>query len=96
MFMELRQAQIIDDPDWPEARTVTKELLDSAAEVDVEELLKSLGGTRVASRKAAWGDKSRRRKILCVVFGSENAVVPIVAYALTRVAPLVDEPSTSP
>ncbi|MBT6373254.1 MAG: protein kinase [Gemmatimonadales bacterium] len=89
-FMELRQARIIDDPDWPRLRKVSQADLDDAAEADVAALLRDLGSISVSTRGDSWGDEGRRRTDLCVVFERTNLEVPLAAYALTRVAPLAE------
>lgn len=89
-FMELRQARIIDDPNWPRLRKVPQAELDDGAGVDVAEVLTGLGARTVATRQIAWGDTGPRRTDFCVVFEPDSLAVPVAAYALTRVAPLVD------
>jgi hypothetical protein len=88
--MELRQAQIVGDPNWPSLRRVSKEVLDEGAGVDCEGELVALGAIRVDTQETVWGATNNRRRDLCVVFPAGNERVPIVAYVLTRVAPLVD------
>ncbi len=92
-FIELRLAKIIDDPNWPRIRKVPKAELDKAAGADIGELLRSLGASGVATREDTWGDTSNRKTDLCVSFDIDDAVVPLAAYALTRVAPLVVAPT---
>ena len=92
-FIELRLAKIIDDPNWPRIRKVPKAELDKAAGADIDELLRSLGASGVATREDTWGDTSNRKTDLCVSFDIDDAVVPLAAYALTRVAPLVVAPT---
>ncbi len=89
-YMELRQAQIVGDPNWPSLRRVSKEVLDEGAGVDCEGELVALGAIRVDTQETVWGATNNRRRDLCVVFPAGNERVPIVAYVLTRVAPLVD------
>jgi len=91
-FMELRQARIVDDPEWPRLRKVPIGDLDDGAATGVEAMLIELGAEVVNTREVAWGDEGRRRTDLCVVFDAENVIVAMVAYALTRLAPLVEEP----
>ena len=64
-FIELRQAKIIDDPNWPSIRKVSKTELDTAAGADIEELLKSLGASGVATREIAWTRLSRSGRSSC-------------------------------
>ncbi|HIF21058.1 MAG TPA: hypothetical protein EYQ27_03940 [Gemmatimonadetes bacterium] len=90
VYMELRQARIVDDPDWPRVRKVPIEDLDEGAGTDLTELLVRFGAEAVATREDAWGDTGRRRAQLCVVFGPSDPMVAFVAYALTRLAPLVE------
>ncbi|MED5599087.1 MAG: protein kinase [Actinomycetota bacterium] len=90
-FMELRQARIVDDPEWPRLRKVPMGDLDNGAATGVEAMLLELGAGVVNTREVAWGDEGRRRSDLCVVFDAENVIVAMAAYALTRLAPLVKE-----
>ena len=90
-FMELRQAQIVDDPNWPKIRKVPLPVLDDGAGGDMESLLLHAGGVEVGTREAVYGETNSRKTDLCVTFNSGDSRVPFVAYALTRVAPLVDE-----
>ena len=93
-FMELRQARIVDDPDWPRLRKVSEAELDDAAGTTVAAELVALGAITVSTRERAWGDTNRRKTDLCVVFDVDNVLVPFAAYALTRVAPLALELAT--
>ena len=90
-FMELRQAQIIDDPDWPKLRKVPLEDLDDGAGVGVRQLLLTHGAFELDTRENVLGTTNNRKTELCVTFNTENSVVPIVAYVLTRVAPLASD-----
>jgi hypothetical protein len=92
-YMELRQAQIVDDPNWPKLRRVSKEVLDEGAGVDCEGQLVALGASQLDTQEMVWGATNNRKKDLCVVFGAGNVKVPIAAYALTRVAPLIESPA---
>ena len=92
VYMELRQAQIIDDPDWPKVRKVSlQDLNDAAGGIDIVQILQEQGALSVMTREDTWGDPTNRKTDLCVCFREEDIVVPLAAYALTRVAPLVNE-----
>jgi tRNA A-37 threonylcarbamoyl transferase component Bud32 len=90
VFMELRQARIVDDPDWPRLRKVSLADLDEGAATVVSALLLDLGAEAVDTRETVWGDSDKRRTDLCVLFDPENLVVAFAAYGLTRLAPLVE------
>lgn len=90
VFMELRQARIIDDPDWPRLKKVPIEVLDEGAGVQISDVLHGLGADSVDTRRGTWGDTSNRRGDLCVGFMEDDVVIPLAAYALTRVAPLIE------
>jgi len=56
---------------------------------DWQEALLSAGAAQVGSREKVLGDDSRRRQYLCAVLETEDAVLPVVAYSLTRILPLL-------
>jgi serine/threonine protein kinase len=95
VFMELRQARIVDDPDWPRLRKVPFEDLDSGAGTDLTALLLRLGAEGVGTRGEVWGDTGRRKTFPCVQFDPGNLTVAFAAYGLTRLAPLVEGPDGS-
>lgn len=62
--------------------------LDSAAGVDCTSLLIAAGATAVGSREDLLRDDGRRRGYLAATFADASTLVPVVAYVLTRVAPI--------
>ena len=88
-FMELRQARITDNPDWPKAFMTSVPELNEGAGADGVVLLKEAGALKVATRKEAYGETNNRKNHLCATFTKGDTRVPFVAYALLRVAPLV-------
>ena len=90
-FIELRQAQIVDDLDWPKVRKVSLEELNDGAEVSIAELFGLHGALTVDTRENAYGETNNRRTDLCVTFHKKNTIIPLAAYVLTRVAPLTSE-----
>tara|TARA_X000001036_G_scaffold233908_1_gene218396 strand:- start:258 stop:3569 length:3312 start_codon:yes stop_codon:yes gene_type:complete len=90
-FIELRQAQIVDDPAWPKIRKVSLKELNDHAEVDVSELFGLHGALTVDTRENAYGETNNRKTDLCVTFNKTNTIIPLAAYVLTRVAPLTAE-----
>jgi serine/threonine protein kinase len=94
-FVELRQARIEKDPDRPRIRQVKFDALDEGAGVKISELLLAHGAHAVGTREQAWGDDGRRKHVPCMVFDEDDVKPALVAYALTRVAPLLEE-ATAP
>lgn len=56
---------------------------------DVRDLLERSGASAYGRREDILGDTSRRRNYLAVTFTDVGAPVPLVAYVLTRVLPLM-------
>ena len=95
-FVELRQARIERDPWRPRIRQVTFDALDEGAGVKISDLLLAHGAHAVGTREQAWGDDGKRKHVPCMVFAEDNVKAALIAYALTRVAPLVDEATELP
>jgi hypothetical protein len=94
--MDLRQARIVDNPDWPRLRKVSIEELDSGLGVGGDTIfeLLSAGAMSVGTREELWGDASPRRTDLCVTYQPDpelHSIVPLIAYGICRVAPLVTD-----
>jgi hypothetical protein len=93
--IDLRQAQIIEDPVWPQIRKVSLDQLDLGLGANATETLLNHGGEEVGTRQEVWGDTSNRRTDLCVTYRKPEGywtVLPLVAYGICRIAPLVDDP----
>ena len=72
--------------------TVVKaEVADLAFMLDsnVREMFESLGATSYGTREFVIGDTSRRRTYLAITFPESAVNVPIAAYVLTRVLPIM-------
>lgn len=63
--------------------------LTDAARVPIEMELRRVGARDVGTRAVVLEDTGRSRNRLIVTFDDDNEAVPILAFALTRVAPLV-------
>ena len=95
-FVELRRTVIEDEPDWPRLRKATLEDLSLSAGKDVTSLLLDLGAEKVCTREEAYGETNNRKNQLCVVFPLDAYDVPLKAYALSRVAPLIPDDVSEP
>ena len=95
-FVELRRAVIEDEPDWPRLRKATLEDLNLSVGKDVTPLFLDIGAEKVCTREEAYGETNNRKNQLCVVFPLEAYDVPLVAYALSRVAPLIPDDVSEP
>lgn len=89
-FVELRQARM-KSATWSNLFRADRADLDVGARVDVAATLRSVGATEVGYRRHVLGDDGRRRNYVCATFGPEADLVPIVAYVLTRVLPVLHE-----
>ena len=86
-YVELRQARLRANgraglfvPDLGE--------LDSGAGIDVRATLLAHGASAVGTRAELLGDEGRTRTRFGALFPEEAELVPVVAYTLTRVAPV--------
>lgn len=87
-FVELRQARMKSD-DWSNLYYATPEELDDGAATKVARTLRAVGAHEVGTREAVLGDTGRRRRFLCATFDAEANLVPVVAYVVTRVLPVL-------
>ncbi len=92
-FIELRQTTTENQPWQPRIRQVSLDGFNMGTGVDAAELLVANGACAIGTRENTWGDQSRRRNVLCMVHEREDVRVALIAYALSRVAPLLDEAS---
>lgn len=88
-FAALRQATPKSE-NWSNLADVTLTELSHAAGVPIMRELRRVGAVDVGPRSIVLEDTGRSRNRLVVSFPDENEVVPILAYALTRLAPLVN------
>lgn len=87
-WCELRQARATGER-WSSLFRPTFAELDEAAGADVARELRARGALQVGTREAVLGDQGRRRSFPCVVFERGNEDVPLLAFVLTRVLPLL-------
>ena len=89
-WVELRQARIKPGttPAWSNLFGATEEDLDRGAGLSVRRCLEGLGG-QMGTRGSLLSEKGRRRGASCVLFHRDNLAVPLAAYLLTRVLPLL-------
>ncbi len=66
----------------------SQEELDRGAGVGTVVTLRNFGATDIGPRQVLLGDTTNRRLYWCVVFPPDAGLIPLVAYVLTRVAPL--------
>ena len=92
-WVELAQARV--DPTDHVMRATTKlaslEELNAGAQLNCEEILLDAGALRVGTKRELLGDESKRSSFLIAIFEKENERVPIAAYALTKILPLIHE-----
>lgn len=87
LLVTLRQARLRDD-DWSNLFGASMNELNMAAGVDVDETLRRAGAAAVGDRRRLLPQEEVRRTSLCALFPIDADLVPVVAYALTRVAPI--------
>lgn len=70
-------------------KQTTAEAVLASLGLDPRAVLVELGAVRVDSRAAALSDEGRTRNELCAVFPTSSRVVPLAAYVLVRILPLI-------
>ncbi len=88
LVVDLAQARL-KEGHWSNLYRATWEELDHGAGISVREALSELRADELGTREAVLADASRRRNYLCALFAVGRPLVPIGAYVLTRVAPIV-------
>jgi hypothetical protein len=86
--MELRVSRLTS-ADWSSEFQITLDDLDAVVRLPVEATLRNLGATAVGTRAAVLSEPGRRRNQLAVRFPAGATVVPIAAYAIARILPLL-------
>lgn len=89
-WCEVEQAYI-HDTGRVKRRMATLEELDAGAGISSKETLKPLGGT-IGTRAQLLHHQGRRRNHLCVVFPRDDHIVPVAAFVMSRLAPVVPIP----
>lgn len=75
---------------WGNVRKATRDQLDEVLDGDVADLLIGAGALDLGTREEVLFDDGRRRSYVVVTFPAGDPVVPLAAYTLTRVLPIVD------
>jgi hypothetical protein len=88
-FCELRQARPKGGA-WSNLYKASLADLNAAAGVNVVRELRAVGATALGTRGEVLGDDGQRRSFMCVTFDPNASVVPIIAFVLTRAAPLLE------
>jgi len=89
-FMELEQARMtLGTDDWSSRYKATLAELDEGAGLSVQDRLMELGAIEVGTREEVYGEENRRKTWLCVSFAPDNLVVPLAAYSMTTILPLL-------
>ena len=86
-YVELRQARL-KEGGWSNLFAATEHELDAGAGTRAFDALYAAGAQAVGTREILLGDQGRTRSRLGATFREEADAVPVVAYVLTRVAPL--------
>jgi hypothetical protein len=91
-WAELRQARVKPGPSqWSNLFKASLEELSAAAEVDVRAEFLHAGAAAIGTRSELLGDEGPRGTDLGVTFRDDNLLVPVVAYTITRVLPILQE-----
>ena len=91
-YVELQVSRI--DPNspelWSSTHKATNEDFEHLAGDDWQRSLLDVGASNVGPRESVIGDDGRRRGFLCAVLGDGDFPLPVVAYSLTRILPLLN------
>jgi len=94
-WIELAQARM-KSANWSTAYRASKSELDQGANLKVVRLLKKAGAVEIGTKEKVLGNSGRKRFYLCSTFKNNSNSVPIVAYVLTRILPIMNQyPSVS-
>ena len=88
-WIELGQARM-KSPAWAGKFKATRSQLDEGAKVPVVEVLEGYGADAIGTKEQLLGDSSKKRGYLCAVFKRSSYEVPVAAYMLTRVLPIIN------
>ena len=90
--MELVQAQLKKQPDYPNQST--KKMVDKIqfskpiVNGDAEKVFMSFGASEFDTKKNLWGETGNRRNYLAVTFPSTATHIPALAHFISRIIPL--------
>ena len=93
LFCVLRQARVKrkSENQWSNLFNATPIELDKGAGLDVQKVLEKAGAIDIGTREEILDEWGRTRNQWCIVFERENELLPVVAFALTRILPLIHE-----
>lgn len=87
-YMELRVA--VSGPDGRAVvRKMNRQKIEDLIGLSIDEVLRPSAGTIIGTRAEVFGDESRRRTDLCVVFPKSDHATPATVWALTRLLPFL-------
>lgn len=91
--VELRQARVkANDPSqWSSVRQATKEQLDEGSGLDVFHILRDAGARDIGIKEQILLASDKTKNRLCAIFEADNRILPVVAFVITRVLPLLNE-----
>ena len=91
LWVELSQAQpkAWDPGQWSTLRKASMTELSEGAGTDIRAILMKVGATRVGTKALLLGHDDKRSGYCCATFPKSAEWVPVVAYVLTRVLPLL-------
>lgn len=70
-------------------RNADQKELNNAAQCDIKKTLMKAGAIGVDKRELLIGDQGPLRNAICAVFPEDNELVPVLAFCLTRITPLL-------
>lgn len=76
--------------EWAGKYKASPSQLNEGAGAGVVGILRKLGAAEIGTKEKILNDDSTKRFYLCAVYGKSSAPVPIAAYILTRVLPLIN------
>jgi hypothetical protein len=89
-WVELSQARVKNKitPEWSICKKATEQQLYKGSGLNLRNLLTSSGAS-FGTRVSVLGEKNNRRDYYCAAFPVDDQIVPLVAYAATRVLPIL-------
>jgi len=87
--IELNQARLKGE-EQPQRFLASQRELDHGASLNVISTLKNAGALEIGPKSKILGDEGQRRNFICATFEKNNQIVPVAAFVLTRVLPLLN------
>ena len=88
-YVALRQARAAAYS-RPQLFSAGREDLDGGAGLDCESVLRTAGATCFGTLQELWGETGRSRNLLGACFPRDLRLVPVLAFALTRMLPIMN------